>query len=47
VMTIRGAERIGEAGLVPLITIRGTGTVKIGLLRSIAEPYAPLAGRWG
>ncbi len=46
VTTIRGAEQMGEAGLVPLVTIRGTDTVKIGLFRSIAEPWAPLAGRW-
>jgi type VI secretion system protein ImpC len=46
VLTIRAAEAIGEAGLVPLLTIRGTDAVKAGIFGSIAEPWAPLGGRW-
>lgn len=46
VLTIRAAEAIGEAGLVPLLTIRGTDAVKAGIFGSIAEPYSPLSGRW-
>lgn len=45
-MTLKGAEEIGSLGLMPLLTIKGTDLVRLGIFQSIAHPHAPLSGRW-
>jgi type VI secretion system protein ImpC len=45
-LTEAAAEAILERGLMPLISIKGTDRVQLGRFQSIAEPLAPLAGRW-
>ena len=30
----------------PLLWLKGTDTARLGIFQSIAEPAAPLAGRW-
>lgn len=40
------AERITAAGLMPLLTTKDSGSVRIGIFQSIADPPAPLEGRW-
>lgn len=46
-LTIRAAQEIGEAGLCPLLTLKGTDTIQVRAFQSIAEGHAPPAGRWG
>jgi type VI secretion system protein ImpC len=46
-MTVRIAERIIDHGPMPLLTIKDTGTVRLGLVQSLALPATNLAGRWG
>ena len=43
----RAAERILAAGLMPLLTVKGTGTAQLAGWRSVAASAAGLAGRWG
>ena len=45
-MTMRAAERIIERGPMPLLTIKETGTVRLGMFQSLALPATRLAGRW-
>ncbi len=45
-LTVRAAEAIANAGLMPLLTLKGTDRVRLGIYQSFAEPQAPLAGRW-
>lgn len=45
-MTLKGAEEMGSLGLMPLLTIKGTDVVRLGIFQSIAHPHSPLAGRW-
>lgn len=45
-MTEEAAEAILEAGIMPLATIHGTDTARLVRFQSIAQPPAPLAGRW-
>lgn len=40
------AERMLEAGIIPLVSIRDRGTVRVVRFQSIAEPPSRLAGRW-
>ena len=45
--TVRAAEAVTNRGLMPIVTMKGTDTVRLAIYQSIAEPYAALAGRWG
>ncbi len=45
-LTDRAADRIQDRGLIPVLSIRGRDAVRIAGLRSLAEPAAPIAGRW-
>jgi len=46
-LTVRAAEKIIECGPMPLLTMKDTGTVCLGMLQSLALPATRLAGRWG
>jgi type VI secretion system protein ImpC len=46
-LTERAALRILESGLMPLASLKGRDAVRLVRFQSIAEPAAPLAGRWG
>jgi type VI secretion system protein ImpC len=45
-MNLRVAEKIIEQGAMPLITIKDTGTVRLGMFQSLALPATNLLGRW-
>lgn len=45
--TVRAMEAVTAKGLMPLLTLKGTDTVRLATFQSIAEPYAALAGLWG
>jgi len=45
--TVRAAQAVTEKGLMPIVTMKGTDTVRLAIFQSIAEPYAALAGPWG
>lgn len=45
--TVRAAETVAAKGLMPIVTMKGTDTVRLAIFQSIAEPHAPLAGLWG
>lgn len=45
--TVRAMNAVTEKGLMPLLTMKGTDTVRLATFRSIAEGDAELAGRWG
>ena len=42
----RAAEIILDGGLMPLLSLRDQDVVRLGRFQSIADPSAPLAGRW-
>ncbi len=44
--TMRAAEEILEAGLMPLISLKETDTVRLARIQSFATPLSPLKGRW-
>ena len=46
VLTLRAAERILEAGLVPVLSLKGSESVRVARLQAIASPLRALAGRW-
>lgn len=46
-LTDRDAELILEEGLMPLASIKNRDSVRLVRFQSIADPLAPLAGRWG
>jgi type VI secretion system protein ImpC len=46
VLTIRAAEKILEAGLVPVLSLKGSESVRVARLQAIASPLRALAGRW-
>jgi len=46
-LTVRAMEAVTAKGLMPLLTMKGTDTVRLATFQSIAEPYAGLAGLWG
>ena len=46
-LTVRAAEAVAAKGLMPVVTLKGTDTVRLAIFQSIAEPHAPLAGLWG
>ncbi|HTT19246.1 MAG TPA: type VI secretion system contractile sheath large subunit [Candidatus Sulfotelmatobacter sp.] len=45
-LTEEAVERILDHGLMPLVSYKGRGEVRIGRVQSIAEPHSPLEGRW-
>lgn len=45
--TVRAAEAVTAKSLMPIVTMKGTDTVRLAIFQSIAEPYAALAGLWG
>jgi hypothetical protein len=44
--TVRAAQAVTEKGLMPIVTMKGTDTVRLAIFQSIAEPYAALSGLW-
>ncbi len=46
VLTVRAAERLLEAGLVPVLSLKGSESVRVARLQPIANPLRALAGRW-
>jgi len=46
-LTERAAEIILDRGLMPLVSLKDTDTVRLVRFQSIASPAAPLAARWG
>ncbi len=46
VLTERAAEAILDRGLMPLLSVQGRDAVILARFQSIADPQAPLAGRW-
>jgi type VI secretion system protein ImpC len=47
VLTVRAAERLLDAGLVPVLSLKGSESVRVARLQPIASPSRALAGRWG
>ncbi len=47
VLTVRAAEKLLEAGLVPVLSLKGSENVRVARLQPIASPLRALAGRWG
>jgi type VI secretion system protein ImpC len=46
-LTDRDAELILDEGLMPLASIKNSDSVRLVRFQSVADPLAPLAGRWG
>lgn len=46
ILSVSTAEALAAGGIMPLVSIRGTDTVRVLLFESVADPPAPLAGRW-
>ncbi len=46
VLTLRAAERLLDAGLVPVLSLKGQEVVRVARLQSIASPLRDLSGRW-
>lgn len=46
VLTVRAAERILETGFVPVLSLKGSESVRVARLQPIATPAGALAGRW-
>ncbi|HXJ88540.1 MAG TPA: type VI secretion system contractile sheath large subunit [Candidatus Binatia bacterium] len=45
-LTEDAVERILDDGLMPLVSYKGRGEVRLGGFQSIGEPHSPLRGRW-
>lgn len=45
-LSVSTAEALVAAGLMPVVSIRGTNAVRVVRFQSVADPAAPLAGRW-
>jgi type VI secretion system protein ImpC len=46
VLTLRAAEKLLEAGLVPVLSLKSSESVRVARLQAIASPQRALAGRW-
>jgi len=46
VLTVRAAEKLLDAGLVPVLSLKGSESVRVARLQSIASPLRALAGHW-
>jgi type VI secretion system protein ImpC len=45
-LTLKAAETMIGQGLMPLLTMKGTDEIRVGMFQSIAKPSTPLEGRW-
>lgn len=45
-LTLKAAESLIGIGLMPMLTMKGSDTVRVGVFQSIAKPSTPLEGRW-
>lgn len=45
-LTLKAAETMIALGLMPMLTMKGSDQVRVGVFQSIAKPPAPLEGRW-
>jgi type VI secretion system protein ImpC len=45
-LTLRAAERMTEAGLIPILSVKGSDKVQIANFHSLAAGGADLEGRW-
>jgi predicted component of type VI protein secretion system len=45
-LTLRAAETMIALGLMPMLSMKGSDAVRVGMFQSIAKPNAPLEGRW-
>lgn len=45
-LSLRAAEAILNKGLMPLLTMKGTDTIRLAMFQSIADPPTPLVGTW-
>ncbi len=45
-LTLKAAETLIAMGLMPMLTMKGSDRVRVGVFQSIAKPAAPLEGRW-
>ena len=45
-LTEEAAALLLDRGFMPLISVKGTGEVRVLRFQSVADPLAPLAGRW-
>jgi type VI secretion system protein ImpC len=45
-LTEDSVELLVECGFMPLISFRETDRVRLARFQSVAQPNAPLAGRW-
>ena len=45
-MSQGSAEKLIAQGFVPVCSVRGRDEVQLLRIQSVAEPLAPLAGRW-
>ncbi|MBZ5583444.1 MAG: type VI secretion system contractile sheath large subunit, partial [Acidobacteriia bacterium] len=45
-LTEDAAELLLDRGFIPLVSIKGTARVRVIRFQSVADPPAPLAGRW-
>jgi type VI secretion system protein ImpC len=46
VLTVRAAEKLLDAGLIPVLSLKGSESVRVARLQSIASPLRALAGHW-
>jgi type VI secretion system protein ImpC len=46
VLSERAAERLGQHGIIPLLSMQDRDVVQLGGFYSLAGPGSPLAGRW-
>jgi len=45
-LTVRAAEKIIDGGPMPILTMKDTGTIRVGVFQSLALPATNLLGRW-
>ena len=45
-LTLKAAETMIGLGLMPMLSMKGSDQVRVGVFQSIAKPGAPLEGRW-
>jgi len=44
--TLKAAETMIGQGLMPVLSMKGSDEVRVGMFQSIAKPQSPLEGRW-
>ncbi|MBI2685066.1 MAG: type VI secretion system contractile sheath large subunit [Acidobacteria bacterium] len=45
-LTLKAAETMISLGLMPMLSMKGSDHVRVGIFQSIAKPSTPLEGRW-